>query len=164
MRKIIFSTPDCTSLRFNSRASNSGPRSETVARTGWPFSPKISHTTTGLACGCQSFTPIFLSLASSFSEDVPSSATPVKSPFTSAINTGTPISDNDSASFCSVTVLPVPVAPVISPWRLAIPGSKNSSVSGVRAFNRGSLMRFPPVSCLEYRQRPAKRICVMQRK
>ena len=49
------------------------------------------------------------------SEACPSSATPVKSPFTSAINTGTPISDSDSASFCSVTVLPVPVAPVISP-------------------------------------------------
>ena len=24
-----------------------------MARTGWPFSPKISHSTTGLACGCQ---------------------------------------------------------------------------------------------------------------
>ena len=31
-----------------------------------------------------------------------------------------------SASICSVTVFPVPVAPVISPWRLAIAGSRKS--------------------------------------
>jgi hypothetical protein len=68
----------------------------------------------------QSLTPIFSSRACSFSELCPAAAMPVRSPLTSAINTGTPISENDSASFCRVTVLPVPVAPVISPWRLAI--------------------------------------------
>jgi len=39
-----------------------------------------------------------------------------------------------------VTVLPVPVAPVISPWRLAIAGSKYSALSSVRAINKGELM------------------------
>ena len=36
----------------------------------------------------------------------------------SAANTGTPAREKPSASTCSVTVLPVPVAPVIRPWRL----------------------------------------------
>ena len=44
---------------------------------------------------------------------------PVRSPLTSAMNTGTPIVEKFSAIVCSVTVLPVPVAPVIRPWRLA---------------------------------------------
>ena len=153
MRKMIFNTPDWTSLRLRSRASSSGPRSETVARTGWPFSPKISHTTTGFACGCQSVTPMFFSRSSSFSDAVPSWAMPVKSPFTSAIKTGTPILENDSASFCRVTVFPVPVAPVISPWRFAIPGNRNNALSSVRAISSGVLMvRFLSLSCVEYRQ------------
>src|SRR5574339_791324 len=37
----------------------------------------------------------------------------------SAANTGTPAREKPSASTCNVTVLPVPVAPVTSPWRLA---------------------------------------------
>jgi invasion protein IalB len=43
---------------------------------------------------------------------------PERSPFTSA---GTPARrrEKPSARICSVTVLPVPVAPAISPWRLA---------------------------------------------
>jgi hypothetical protein len=40
------------------------------------------------------------------------------------MNTGTPRALKFSASVCSVTVLPVPVAPAIKPWRLAIFGSK----------------------------------------
>jgi hypothetical protein len=35
------------------------------------------------------------------------------------MNTGTPIAEKCSASVCRVTVLPVPVAPVMRPWRLA---------------------------------------------
>jgi len=46
---------------------------------------------------------------------------PERSPFTSARNTGTPAAENCSATDCSVTVLPVPVAPATSPWRLARP-------------------------------------------
>ena len=37
----------------------------------------------------------------------------------SAQKTGTPAREKPSAMTCSVTVLPVPVAPVIRPWRLA---------------------------------------------
>ena len=37
----------------------------------------------------------------------------------SAAKTGTPAFEKPSASTCRVTVLPVPVAPVTRPWRLA---------------------------------------------
>src|SRR5688572_12071398 len=53
---------------------------------------------------------------------------PDKSPLTSAANTGTPAREKPSASTCSVTVLPVPVAPVTSPCRLA---SESVSTSGL---------------------------------
>src|SRR5438128_2604025 len=49
----------------------------------------------------------------------PALAMPDRSPFTSAMNTGTPIDENACARDCSVTVLPVPVAPVINPCRFA---------------------------------------------
>ncbi len=38
------------------------------------------------------------------------------------MKTGTPMALNCSASTLSVTVFPVPVAPAIRPWRLAIFG------------------------------------------
>ena len=38
----------------------------------------------------------------------------------SATNTGTPASDSWPASSWSVLVLPVPVAPAMSPWRFSI--------------------------------------------
>ena len=44
----------------------------------------------------------------------------------SAANTGTPAAEKPSASTCSVTVLPVPVAPVTRPWRLASFSSTHS--------------------------------------
>src|SRR5688500_6659194 len=47
---------------------------------------------------------------------------PEKSPLTSAMKTGTPASDRRCASACIVIVLPVPVAPVIRPWRLTSAG------------------------------------------
>src|SRR2546430_9793600 len=50
----------------------------------------------------------------------PGSATPDRSPLTSATNTGTPAEDSCSAIPCSVLVLPVPVAPAMRPWRLTI--------------------------------------------
>src|SRR5574339_748831 len=53
---------------------------------------------------------------------------PEKSPFTSAMNTGTPMSDSRWAIACMVSVLPVPVAPVIRPWRLASAGRSSSAV------------------------------------
>src|SRR4051812_27574165 len=49
----------------------------------------------------------------------PAMARPERSPFTSATNVGTPADDSPSTIPWRVTVLPVPVAPAISPWRLA---------------------------------------------
>lgn len=88
------STPDCTSLRSSRRESSSGPRSDTVARIGCPFSAKISQGTTGHACGDQSATCKASNLFCSFSESVPAAAIPDKSPFTSAKKTGTPMREN----------------------------------------------------------------------
>ena len=68
---------------------------------------------------------------------------PVKSPLMSAMNTGTPIRENPSASTCIVIVLPVPVAPVIAPWRLASAGRSAMSVSSRRAMTIGSAMAVP---------------------
>jgi len=49
---------------------------------------------------------------------------PARSPFTSAMKTDTPRALKASAIVCSVTVLPVPVAPAIKPWRFPILGNK----------------------------------------
>ena len=57
---------------------------------------------------------------------LPGAHMPVRSPLISARNTGTPISEKDSAMTFMVMVLPVPVAPAISPWRFAILGSRYS--------------------------------------
>src|SRR5574343_1918964 len=65
---------------------------------------------------------------------------PVKSPLTSAMKTGTPMREKFSARVCSVTVLPVPVAPVIRPWRLARPGSSSHWAWALRAMGIGSDM------------------------
>ena len=47
-------------------------------------------------------------------------AMPVRSPLMSAMKQGTPAFDSWPAMTCRVFVLPVPVAPAISPWRLRI--------------------------------------------
>ncbi len=123
------------------RPSSSGPMSETVARTGWPCSPNTSHSVVGQASGVrQAARPRSFSTAASLSPMLPFWLMPVRSPFTSAMNTGTPILEKFSARVCSVTVLPVPVAPVIRPWRLARPGSKWHSVSAFLAISSGSVM------------------------
>ena len=54
----------------------------------------------------------------------PATQMPERSPFTSAQKTGTPAAENCSAMTCSVTVLPVPVAPATRPWRLARASSR----------------------------------------
>ena len=56
---------------------------------------------------------------------------PVRSPLTSAMNTGTPMRDKRSVSTWSEIVLPVPVAPVMSPWRLAMRGQEGEFVVAV---------------------------------
>ena len=73
--------------------------------------------------------PSFSARSFSFGFHAPACDSPERSPFTSAMNTGTPMRLNCSAMRCSVTVLPVPVAPVIRPWRLASPGSRKISRS-----------------------------------
>ena len=45
--KTRLSTPAWVSLSASMRASSSGPMSLTVARTGWPCSPKTSHSVVG---------------------------------------------------------------------------------------------------------------------
>ncbi len=45
---------------------------------------------------------------------------PDRSPFTSAISTGTPAAESCSAITCRDLVLPVPVAPATRPCRLTI--------------------------------------------
>ena len=59
----------------------------------------------------------------------PACAIPVTSPLTSAMNTGTPASEKPSASTLRVTVLPVPVAPAMRPWRLAWLSSRQQGTS-----------------------------------
>ena len=75
------------------RASSSGPMSETVARTGWPCSPKTSQNvdraarrTRRLAARAASSRSCELRRAAR-----PAAAMPARSPFTSAMNTGTPM-------------------------------------------------------------------------
>jgi hypothetical protein len=56
------------------------------------------------------------------------------------MNTGTPMLAKASAIFCRVTVLPVPVAPVMRPWRLASWGSRWISLSLDLAMSSGAIM------------------------
>jgi len=142
--KTICITPPWVSFRPSIRDSSSGPMSETVARTGWPCSPKTSHSVVGQAIGAGGSMPRSFSTASSLVDGAPAWEMPVRSPLTSAMKTGTPIWLKDSASFCRLIVLPVPVAPVIKPCRFASAGSSWHSVSPWRASRIGSAMRKSP--------------------
>src|SRR5205085_2254078 len=135
-----FSTPACVSFSASMRPSSSGPMSDTVARTGWPCSPNTSHSVVGAAKDSRAGSLRSLIAASSLPPSLPGWLMPVRSPLMSARKTGTPICENFSAIACSVTVLPVPVAPVISPCRLASPGSRKHSVLSFFATSRGSAM------------------------
>ena len=104
-----------------------GPSRRSVARTGWPCSPKTSQNVTGQAGRRRSRRARAASTRSStFGLSPPGWRVPDRSPFTSAMKTGTPMRLKRSARTCSVTVLPVPVAPAMRPWRLAICGSSRS--------------------------------------
>ena len=95
------------------------PMSEIVARTGWPCalapSANTSHSVQGQARLSGASMPRSFSTAAILAGTLPAWLIPVRSPLTSAMNTGTPRRLKFSASVCSVIVLPVPVAPVISP-------------------------------------------------
>ena len=125
------------------RASSSGPRSLTVARTGWPCSPNTSHKVTGKAANSGVGSLRSAMILPSLSPSVPACEMPVRSPLTSAMNTGTPAREKASARVCSVMVLPVPVAPVIRPCRLALSGCRQHRMSSRCAITKGSVMRVP---------------------
>jgi len=112
----------------------------TVARTGWPCSPNTSHSVVGQACEAGRVMPRSFRTALIFSPKLPIWLIPVRSPLTSAMNTGTPMLENCSARVCRLTVLPVPVAPVMRPWRLARPGSRWHWVVAFWAISIGSAM------------------------
>jgi hypothetical protein len=115
----------------------SGPKELTVARTWAPSFPDSDRNSVGQPAGWKS-QPIdaarscTLALAAS-----PGAAIPLRSPFTSLMKHGTPAAESCSAISWSVLDLPVPVAPAISPWRLAI--ARGSAT-------RGSLSSSP--SCI----------------
>jgi hypothetical protein len=70
-----------------------------------------------LPSGCRSDMPIS-AMRAAIVVRVTSHRQPATSPFTSAMNTGTPMREKPSAIVISVTVLPVPVAPATRPCRL----------------------------------------------
>ena len=95
-----------------------------VVRTGMPYSPKTSQNSVGKEWYSKFSMPSFARRFSRLSVVEPLLHIPDTSPFISARNTGTPISLNDSAITFKVTVLPVPVAPAMRPWRFAIFGKR----------------------------------------
>ncbi len=113
--KTRCSTPSWVSFRPSIRDNSSGPMSEIVARSGCPSLPKTSHRLTGKSWKAGVGSLCCFSRSSSLGDSLPALATPARSPLTSAMNTGTPSNDRCSARPCRLTVLPVPVAPVISP-------------------------------------------------
>ncbi|CUI79151.1 Uncharacterised protein [Achromobacter xylosoxidans] len=115
-----------------------------VARTGVPCSPNTSHSVTGLAPHAGSDRPRFFRRSCNLGLATPACEMPVRSPLTSAMKTGVPMREKDSASTCRVTVLPVPVAPVIQPWRLARAGNRASSVWAFLAMTMGLGMDCSP--------------------
>ena len=122
IRKVSVSTPVCVSFKSKSRASNTGPIFSMVVRIGCPCSPYTSKKRTGQPSNFREVVSICHSVQR-FSMNLlnpPVWEIPDKSPFMSAMKQGTPACENVSAKTCKVTVLPVPVAPAIKPWRFAI--------------------------------------------
>ena len=113
------STPSCTSVSSSRRESSVGPMSEIVMRTGSPWPPSISQKRVGQPSNAKPSMPKRLMRSCMSSESLPASHMPVTSPLASAINTGTPAFEKPSAITLSVTVLPVPDAPAMRPWRFA---------------------------------------------
>ena len=136
----MVNTPACVSFKSSMRESSSGPMSEMVARTGWPFSPNTSHSVVGAPAQFSSGSPKSCKRLFTLSLSPPACEIPVRSPFTSAMNTGVPRSEKCCAKACKLTVFPVPVAPVIRPWRLPIWGRKKTSCVDDFAIRIGSDM------------------------
>ena len=107
-----------------------GPKEEMVARMGTPASPppRVKNSV-GNDAGAHSC-PTPWVLAASFSLGSPAAARPERSPFMSARKTGTPASESCSAMSWRVLVLPVPVAPAISPCRFIMEIGRATRASG----------------------------------
>src|SRR4051794_29905372 len=101
-----------------------------VARTGTPV-PKLpsARNSTGKPVGVHG-SPVCAARAVTRSPAGPAWASPLRSPLTSATTTGTPAAESCSAISCSVLVLPVPVAPAMSPCRLTIASASRTCASG----------------------------------
>ena len=107
-------------FRPSTLASSTGPKPDTAARRGTPPAPESDSSSTGAADGAQSCASSAVR-ARTRSSGTPGAAMPARSPFMSAANTGLPAADTCSAMSCRVLVLPVPVAPAMSPWRFMSP-------------------------------------------
>ena len=124
------STLDCVSFRPSTLASASGPNDDTVARSCAPCLPVRLKSSTGNAGRLPGEPESPARASRSRRWPRPAAARPARSPLTSERNTGTPAADSCSAISCSVLVLPVPVAPAISPWRFSIASGTRTSGSG----------------------------------
>jgi len=100
----MLSTPACVSFKSSNRLSNSGPISETVARTGCPCSPNTSRKRPGKASPVKFVDLELLGPLDDFRIVCARLAQAARSPLTSAMNTATPRALKFSASVCSVTV------------------------------------------------------------
>src|SRR5512133_393253 len=114
-----------------------------VVLSGCPCSPNISQKHTGNPCGTWFVSPSSWIRSTTFLL-VPEDGLeiPERSPLISDMITGTPMLLKVSASVCRVTVLPVPVAPAISPCRFDILGIRKRSLSdlAISRFPFGSIM------------------------
>ena len=130
-------------------ASSWGPKADTVARIGRPGPiPPRARKATGKPDGLHS-TPSSPARRATPSRGWPGRASPDRSPFTSAANTGTPMADSCSAISCRVLVLPVPVAPAIRPWRFIMATGTWTTASAATAppcTPRPSPRAAPPVA------------------
>ncbi|MEN9415707.1 MAG: hypothetical protein RLZ62_2011 [Bacteroidota bacterium] len=112
-------TPPCVSFSPRIRLKSTGPNSLIVARRRAPISPESVRNSTVLPVGFQ-LMPIFAALSMILGFSVPGMATPERSPLISMSRLGTPLPASCSAMACRVLVLPVPVAPAMSPCRFMV--------------------------------------------
>ena len=108
------------SLRSSTLPSSSGPNELTVARTCAPSLPESDRNSTGWPVGSKGSPSDAIRSDDLRVGRVAGRRHAGRSPLMSATNTGTPASDSWPAISWRVLVLPVPVAPAISPWRLSM--------------------------------------------
>src|SRR6185369_719553 len=126
------STLAWVSFNPSTRASSKGPKLEIVARSWAPLLPVRLRYSTGRAAPCHA-QPVSVARCVMRSFASPAAPIPERSPFKSARNTGTPAAENCSAISCRDFVLPVPVAPAISPCRFAIASGSRTSGSAAHS-------------------------------